>query len=478
MILKNLLPILFILLLQEGMGQPVVLQGNAEQFAGEYLLIREIVNPITGDSKVIDTLTIENNGQFRKEISVSGAGWIFMNSGVYRIHMYVQSGFAYEILLPPKTTKSESDIRNPFFTPSIAHMLVLKEYPLANPEAELMGNDINTKILNFDRQVIAANNVLKDSRRNNISTDSDSLIRSIEVNYKNDTSGFFNNYRKYRYGIIKINSRDVGLEYLYENHLRSDVPQTGNPAYMELFNEMYEEFLFFYSRTTEGKSVNTLVNRSHNLTALKDTLMKHPSVPDEQLAELIIIKEIFDIYFKDYFYKEALLILLDSVIVDPVTESHAQYAMGVKNYLTRLKTGQNPPAFELLDRKNSLKTIDDFKGKYVYLNFCTPDNYSCLKEFPFLKTLHEVHGKYLEIVTVMVTEKQENMSDFMDKNKYNWTALFYGNKEKLLEDYDVRMFPTNYLLDPDGIIIQSPATLATEGFEQQLFRIMRSRGDL
>jgi hypothetical protein len=78
----------------------------------------------------------------------------------------------------------------------------------------------------------------------------------------------------------------------------------------------------------------------------------------------------------------------------------------------------------------------------------------------------------------MVTEKHDNMIDFMKKNGYDWNVLFYGNDEKLLLDFDVRSFPTCYLLDPEGILIQSPAVLATEGFEQQLFRIMRSRGDL
>jgi thiol-disulfide isomerase/thioredoxin len=241
---------------------------------------------------------------------------------------------------------------------------------------------------------------------------------------------------------------------------------------------MYEEFIFFYSRTDEGNSINYLVNRTQNLKALKDTLMKHPAIPNRIMAEFIIIKEIYDIYFNDYFYREALLSLLDSIISKPETEQNRIYASGVKNYLTRLKTGERPPDFNLLDQNNNLRTLDDFRGKYVYINFCTPDNYSCLKEFPFLNALYKVHDKHLEIVTIMVTEEIHNMKDFMKKNKYSWTSLFYGNDDKLLQNYDVKAYPTSYLIDPEGKMIQSPATLATEGFEEQLFRIMKSRGDL
>ena len=88
-----------------------------------------------------------------------------------------------------------------------------------------------------------------------------------------------------------------------KNTCGSDISQTGNPAWYELFSEMYSEFLFFYSRTEEGKSIKYLVNRKQDLHALKDTLMKHPAVPDKSLAELIIIKEIFDSYTTDYFYR-------------------------------------------------------------------------------------------------------------------------------------------------------------------------------
>jgi hypothetical protein len=42
----------------------------------------------------------------------------------------------------------------------------------------------------------------------------------------------------------------------------------------------------------------------------------------------------------------------------------------------------------------------------------------------------------------------------------------------------VRAFPTAYLLDPEGRLILSPSPLPSDGFEQRLFRIMRSRGDI
>jgi peroxiredoxin len=471
----TLFTLLFIL---GGHCQSVELKGYAPQFANEYMIIQTIENPITGKPGIIDTLNFNNEGRFSSLLDINKPRWIFINTGVFRITMFTQPGYGYEINLPPKTKKTESNIRNPFFKPVIAHIQVENEYKLIEPELTLSYSDINSKIFRFDTLISSMNNAMMDAFRNNIKIDSDSLIISMESGFETDTSEYFHNYRKYRYGIIKINSRDVGLQHIYENYLISDSPQTDNPAYMELFEEMYSEFLFYYSRTEEGESLNKIINHDQDIEALRDTLRKHEAVPCEQLAELIVLKEIFDIYPKKYFYGKALIMLLDSIAEKPMAEEHARIAHGIKKHLTRLKIGEQPPAFSLLDMKNSFRSLADFKGKYVYLNFATPDNYSCLKEFPFMNVLDNVHKKHLQIVTIMVTDSIHEMQSFMLKNRYKWTALFYGNDDLLLQEYNVKAFPLCFLIDPEGFIVQSPATLPTEGFEQQLFKIMRSRGDL
>jgi len=47
-----------------------------------------------------------------------------------------------------------------------------------------------------------------------------------------------------------------------------------------------------------------------------------------------------------------------------------------------------------------------------------------------------------------------------------------------MKDYDIRAFPTYFLIGPDGNLINSPAPGPGENFENNLFKIMRSRGDI
>lgn len=462
----------------EGISQQAELSGLAPQFAGGQLPVMKISNPITGKSETIDTLFFDSAGNFNTSLPLAEATWIFLNSGIFRVVMYIEPGRGYEISLPPNIAKTEADIRNPFFKPITAHIQVSKEYSISDPANSICFDDINSKIFRFDTALYSRNQEMLEAIRNQRLYNSDSLISILEQGYDADTSLYFRKYRRYRYGVIKINSRDVGLHYLHKTYLYSDTPEISNPAYMELFSEMFTEFIFYFSRTDEGRKIGSIVNQQQDRDALVESLKQHLAVPDNRFAELIILKEIFDIYSKDYFRRESLLTILDTIIADPATEAHSQIAFEIKKQITRLKIGEKPPDFQLIDENNTVRQLSSFNGKYVYLNFCTPDNYSCLKEFPFLKALHTTHNKYLQIVTIMVTENIDQMKDFMKKNNYGWTALFYGNDDVILSEYDVRAYPTCFLLDREGKLIQSPATLATEGFEMQLFKIMRSRGDL
>jgi peroxiredoxin len=454
------------------------IKGVASQFADKELYLVTTSNPFTGATHILDTLKFDSQGFFLNKITIDRPIWTYITAGIFKVHLYIEPGKGYLVDLPPNIPKTEADIRDPFYQPVTAHTQVLEEYPLNGLTESEMGEDINTKIFRFDTLVSAKNSLMKEAYIRKKTFDSDSLIQALESLYVSDSSEYFRKYRLYRYGILKINSRDVGLQYIFDNFLVNKKPETGNPAYMELFAEMYKEFLFYFSRTEEGKELIYMINHTHSATGLMDILMKHPAIPGPEMAEAVILEEALRIYPQDYFYRSALEIILDSIALHPVSKENAVYAGEIKNYLTRLKPGNQPPAFQLLDMKGLERSLEDFRGKYVYLNFCTPDNYSCLKEFPFMRSMHEKHNKYLEIVTVMVTEEIGEMQSFMYKNEYNWTALFYGNNDKLLSDYKIIAFPTCYLIDRDGTLIKSPANLATEGFEQQLFGIMRARGDL
>jgi len=466
---------LFLLLLSSySYSQQTIIHGTSKEYAGEHIPVEMVINPITGLTRTLDTIVVHESGYFSAEFELKEVNWIEMNLGIYKCVLMVVPGYLYQVTLPIRRDKTEEEIRSPFFEPMIIHLRVSAEVSDEDANAP----DLNSEIFRFDTLLFRINGDQLLARTQKKPYPVDSLLRSIEECYINTPSAYFSKYRKYRYGLVQMNSGNKSIEDIYNNYLAVDYPEFQNPAYLDLFDKMYDKFFYYFSRTKEGKNLNRTINLEHNHLTLRKELRLHNSIPNDTIADLVILKEVNESFYRDFYYKEALLMILDSIITNPSIPVYAKYARDIKADLSNLMIGTSPPEISLLNQYEQRISLDDFGEKYILLMFCTPDNYSCMKEYPFLKALHKKHNEYLEIVTVMITESFSNMQDFMKNNRYSWNSLFYENSEELLQSYNIRVYPTCYLIGRDGKLIQSPATLPTEGLEQQLFRIMRSRGDL
>jgi hypothetical protein len=95
-----------------------------------------------------------------------------------------------------------------------------------------------------------------------------------------------------------------------------------------------------------------------------------------------------------------------------------------------------------------------------------------------LTSLNQKHKDRLTILTIATDPEEQGFRQFLEKNNYSWKFLHYNNQPDILKDYDIRAFPTYFLIGPDGKLIFSPALSPGENFEMQLFEAMKARGDL
>ncbi len=122
----------------------------------------------------------------------------------------------------------------------------------------------------------------------------------------------------------------------------------------------------------------------------------------------------------------------------------------------KLAPGNMAPAFELTDLNNQNYNLASLRGKKVLLHFWSSTCAPCIKEAPeLLKLAAETKGKVITI----------NVSTDVDKDKWlkgieraafssmNNVCDFYGYNGKLIQDYNVRLVPTCYLIDEEGKII-------------------------
>jgi len=458
-------------------GQHVSIEAINPGYSGKTIHAVIAWNPFVTTHEHVSRVICDDQGRFELSLQLESARVVQFEMGIYQAYLYMEPGFHYVVELPEYQEKEFSDQISPYFQAIALPLPVLTRRSLSSGEVLDGQQDINYSIARFDTLFTAVNEEVVHNRRTHKTSKLDSLIYQLESGFSTDTLSFFSAYRKYRYGVLRLNEGITGLETISREYLGPRVREE-HPGFIELFRAMFKDFIYYYSRTQEGKALITHINRTQNLDSARQVILQHPAVWNDTLADMILLQELSEVFYRGDFHKEAILILLDSMIQDPVSPDFEVYATQVRNKLASLVTGHPPPAFSLSDLSGNLCTLEEFKGKYVYLFFGTPDHYGCMMEYPFLQSFHEKHSEYLQVITIMVSEEREKLNDFMQRNSYDWKVLHYEGQPGLLLDYLVRAFPTAYLIGPDGNLILSPSSLPSDGFEQQLFRIMRSRGDI
>ena len=119
----------------------------------------------------------------------------------------------------------------------------------------------------------------------------------------------------------------------------------------------------------------------------------------------------------------------------------------------RIKRGMAAPSFEAVTLDSVVFRLGDAKGRYILLDFwgtwCGP----CIAEIPFLKEARETYtDEDLRIVSVGVDNRQK-LQQYVQEKRLNWTHIQVGKENELLRLYQVRGYPSTFLINNTGYIV-------------------------
>ncbi len=450
-------------------AQPVVISGHARSYANSALEFTHVSNWITGGEESVGSCVVSDSGDFRLVINIKNTRQILVHLGVYLGYFYAEPGKNYELVLPEKEDKKPEDELNPYFKPEEIHLGLIN----------FNQDELNMRIMMFEDAYVPyyekhVSHIYSKMDIRKLETD----IQNMEAPFQKHPGEFFTEFRRYRYGMLKLFANQQKVQSLSDEYFNNQPVLYNNPAYADLFNQVYSKYFVFYGRSDQGKQIYTDINQLSSYTSLLATLSKNTNFSNDTLKELIILKQVHDEFYGNQFSRKGLLSILDTLVLKTQIAAHRQIGASIKLKITRLLAGYAPPAFELVDTDGKLTKLDDFKGKYVYLNFCTCQSYACLNEFNSLAVLNTKYADKLTILTIATDPMDEVLRQFLAKNKYNWKFLLYDRQPDVIKDYDIRAFPTYFLIGPDGKLILSPAPSPSEDFESKLFEVMKARGDL
>lgn len=103
---------------------------------------------------------------------------------------------------------------------------------------------------------------------------------------------------------------------------------------------------------------------------------------------------------------------------------------------------------KLLDRDGKTRSLEDFKGKVIFMNiwatWCPP----CIAEMPGIDKLHEEMGDEVAFVMLSFDQDFETAKDFDERKGYD--LPIYAPASKLPAMYRSAAIPTTYVIDAKG----------------------------
>jgi peroxiredoxin len=125
--------------------------------------------------------------------------------------------------------------------------------------------------------------------------------------------------------------------------------------------------------------------------------------------------------------------------------------------ITSLKgfgVGEAAPNFRFLDSAGQMKSISDFQGKAVLVNFWSSRCPPCRDEMPIINQAYldpSWLGKGLEILTVNLDEDSGAATQFIRDNNYAFPFVL-DSKSVIGNAYDIFEYPSTFLIDRKGIV--------------------------
>lgn len=440
---------------------PVTISGSAPFAAGEELRLLVYNDLLNGIPSVVTTDIVDKNGHFSLK---------YRTTDIKLAQIAIRNAKA-EFFIVPANDYS--------FTISMDSAL----FQLINPEkyggflqienARKDTADLNYKINRFSRYFNSvadeyAYPMIYGSNNEEANYfDTVHAIISEHFNFSYNPTNFYEAYGYYTLGTIDLLQYRKKPLYLYEKYFDNDYILYYNPAYMALFNQYYENYLYTSPHISKDLLTRT-INEDPDYPTLFNEAGRDPRLANARLRELVIIKNLIGFLDNPEFDRGQVLKLLDYIRKTSSFDQHIALIDNTLNHIKQLSQGQEELAF--LDEKGHKVRLKQYHGTPVYLHIFQTDCINCIREMLIIKELQTKYADKIQFVSLCTDPDKKTYQAFTKQfgKQFDWPVLYFDGQYDWLMQQGVETLPDHILIGESGSIIMRYAPAPEQGLPEYL----------
>jgi len=448
-------------------SQQVKIYGTNKSYAGDELVFYKYEDRLSFKTKELSTAKVDTSGYFEFFIEINETQQAYVFLYVYKGYIYLEPNKEYEIMLPKKKQKTNKELLNPFFNEQSFTLRIL------NSEE----NELNTAIKVFDYFYnLATIKILDNKYKSQYKILVDSNITYLDTIFSELENEYFTNHKKYRYANLRYTTYFRKNNLFIEKYFMQQPVLYENTAYMSLFSEVFKNIFVYESDVVNLDFIYDAIRR-RDFNLLKSVMMRNEYFKNEAFTELVILKGLYELFYKNPSSELAVIKIFETMKTNASNEQNKLIASNLLEIITKLRINNPAPKFELPNKKDKLVELEKYRKDFVYLNFYNPDSYACQQEIILLQKLYDEKHDNLKIVTIFISEDIEEMKEFLKNNKaYKWDFLHCKMESQVLKDYEISVYPTYFLINPDGKLTLDSGLSPNDNF-RELYKAEQKKWD-
>ncbi len=456
--MKKIISILFILFLFiPAKSETCKIYGNAGTYAGETLRLYSFSDYITLTKKLIAESKVDDEGYFSFTIETNETFEAFIDLDVFIGYIIIEPGKNFEIVLPKKTIRRHEDIMNPYFKPVEFYVRILNEE-----------NTVTAEMKKFDALNKAVIEKFLKNRKHINPGSFEIEIKKLDDSTYYSKNSFFTEYKKYKLLDLRVQAVYKNKKAVIRKNFSNEPVLYNNPAYNKLLKERLGNVLF----ELYGDTLFKLLATNSGWNMMSRTLSNYDLCYNQEFRNYFLFINLYNEFYRTPILKNNIIDVLYSAKNYIKNENTLKAVNNFLNNSSNLIAGNTVLDFRLPDNETYMHGLSDFRGKFIYLGFFSTESYSCKKDILLIKSLAEKNSKMLKVILVFKENNTSQIKKFLKNTDLkNVTILHSDDGGKVIEDYNVRAFPTYYLINPEGRLSLISAPGPSENFESVYFNI-------